>query len=290
MRIRFWRSDKNRERVLGEAFMEGVLAGGKDVCETFPLVPPEQINDVVHNQVDYECAVMVGVKSRELYKRHLQLGLRVIYLDKGYSRHSKPDMRGWEYWRVSVNGHHPTKHFEESDYPDDRVKKFGWTFEPWRKAGSHIVIAGSSEKYHAFYDLKDPTDWARKLVKELRSRTKRQIIYRPKPSWGNAVPIDGTTYSEGGSIDDVLKGAHTLITHGSNACFEAVLSGVPCVVLGDAVAKPLSSTTVDEVEVPRLASDAERQRWLNFLSYQQWTEGELASGKAWKTIRPMIYA
>lgn len=281
MRVRFWHSDKGREVLLAEAFLEGVKRHGDEV--SFRALGEEFTPDC-------DVAVMVGVKSRDLWRAHSRASIQCIYLDKGYSRHSRPgDARGWEYWRVSVNSHHPTRRFR-NDYPTDRMEQFGWGFEPWRKSGEHILLAGSSAKYHNFYDLKPPTEWAQKIVKQIRGQSKRPIFYRPKPSWKDAVPIDDTSYSsEASSIIDVLKNCHALVTHGSNACFEAMALGVPSIILGDAVMKPLSSTSIEDIERPRLASDEDRKAMLAFLAYQQWTLLEFHDGLAWPFIRRQLF-
>jgi hypothetical protein len=281
VKVRFWRSDKPRERMLSEAFLTGVKMHGDEIDQKFLGEP---FSD------DCDVAVMVGVKSRELWSEHTRAGVALIYLDKGYDRHSRmDDISGWEYWRASVNGHQPTSKFRP-DYPEDRKKNLGWQFRPWRKSGKHVIIAGSSAKYHNFYNIKEPTEWARKLIKYLNRATKREIIYRPKPTWKEAVPIEGSTFSgRDQKISDVLNGAHCMITHGSNACFEAMLAGIPTIVMGDAVMKPISSITEEDIEKPRLASDKERHQVLNFLAYQQWTLAEMLDGKAWPVIRRQLF-
>lgn len=281
MKVRFWHSDKSRERILAEAFLAGVKAHD-DLGEMRAL--GEEFTP------DCDVAVMVGVKSRELWRQHTRAGITTVYCDKGYARHSRPDdLRGWEYWRTAVNGHQPTSKYR-NNYPGDRLAAIGWKFQPWREGGTHIVIAGSSQKYHDFYGLPDPTAYSSKLCKMIHNYSRLEIVYRPKPSWKEAVEIHGTRWSrENEGIEDVLRGAHCMVTHGSNACFEAVMLGVPCVILGEAVAKPISTTDVCEIAAPRLASGKERQAWLRFLAYQQWTMAEFASGLAWKTIRSQIF-
>lgn len=281
LRVRFWYSDKARERLLGEAFIAGVKKHGDE--GDFRALGQEPT-------FDCDVACMVGVKSRDLYRAHTRAGVQVVYLDKGYDRHSRSDdIRGWEYWRVAVNGHQPTSKFRP-DYPGDRLAMMGWKFKPWRAKGQHIVLAGSSAKYHNFYDLKEPTGWSTKLIKELNNYTTRPIHYRPKPSWKDAVPIDNTTWSgrEQG-IMDALWNAHCLVTHGSNSCFEAMLEGIPSIILGEAVMKPISSTSLKEIESPRLARDSEREAVLRFLAYSQWTMGEMNDGLAWATIRKQFF-
>lgn len=285
MKITFWHSDKPRERLLADAFADGARAHG-DAVELRSLTPDPVVSDC-------DVACMVGVKSRELYRAHFAAGAHLVYFDKGYTRHAaRSPVKLWEYWRVAIDSHQPTALLMETNCPEDRADRLGLVLQPWRKphAESWILIAGSSAKYHEFYGMKDPTAWTGKLVRELRERSRRPIVYRPKPSWADAVPIEGTRFSRSPeTIEEALRDVAVVVTHGSNACFEAVLAGVPCVVLGEAVAKPISSTTLDELESPRTASYAERHQWLNNLAYWQWTMPELASGEAWQFLRPKIY-
>ena len=283
LRVCFFHSSKPRERVLANAFLEGVSEYG-DYVELRELQPEVEV------ATGCDVAAMVGVKSRELYQANWRAGIHTLYFDKGYTRHSTSGgVRSWEYWRVAVDAHHPTHHLPKLPTATDRLDQLELQLKPWRKEGKHIVFAGSSQKYHDFYGLQDPTTYARKIVKRLHGLTEREVVYRPKPSWKEAVEINGTVFSRGGSITDVLQDAWVLVTHGSNACFEAVLYGIPCIILGDAVARPISSTALEEIENPRLATDEERRLWLAQLAYSQWTLPELASGDAWKHIRPLIY-
>lgn len=283
MHVVFLASDKPRERILAEAFTEGCKVNG-DTVETHRLQPGAPI----HSEADVVC--MVGVKSRDVFRAYARAGTHIVMLDKGYSRHSvASSIRAWEYWRLSVDAHHPTHYLGRVQRPSDRFDSLGLRVKPWREQGDHIVFAGSSAKYHAFYDLPEPTKYAEKILKRLASATGRRIVYRPKPSWKDAEPVSGSDYSDGGSIAEAVWGAHALVTHGSNACFESVLAGVPCIVLGEAVAKPISSTDLADIESPRLASEDERRQWLANLAYAQWTQGEMLSGEAWKNIRPEIY-
>ena len=79
-----------------------------------------------------------------------------------------------------------------------------------------------------------------------------------------------------------------MVTFGSNACFDAVLQGIPSVVIGNGVAKPISSVSIGAIESPYLAKDGERAQWLHRLAYCQWSMAEMASGEAWPHIRRMI--
>ncbi len=276
MRVAFLHSDKPRERILADAFLMGARKHGH---ETFAVALGSE-----EMAASYDVVAMVGVKSNLIYHQQRRRGVRVVMMDKGYARGNIKggQIRKWEYWRVSVDAHSPTARLDRRSFPSDRWNRLGLEVAPWREAGSHILLAGSSAKYHEFHGMKDPTTYNRGVVRTLRGLTDRQIVYRPKPSWQDATPLLKTRYSgPGETIYSALSGAWATVTHGSNVCFESMLLGVPCIILGDGVTKPISSTNLDDIEAPRLASEAERMSLLHALAYYQWTEREFAEGDAW---------
>lgn len=282
MKVCFLASDKAREQQLADVFLRGCIAHGDD---GFMRSLSASIVD------DCDAVCMVGVKSREVFNAYRRAGKRIIYLDKGYSRHRVEGLaRTWEFWRVSVGDHHPTATLMSVDRPFDRLERLKLDIKPWRASGETLVIAGSSEKYHQFYGLVGPTKYATGLVSKLRKRGwTGEIVYRPKPSWRDAVAIPGTRFSPGKeALTKLLESAHVLVTHGSNACFEAAIAGVPSIILGEAVAKPISSTSLRQLQQPMMVSDDLRRQWLANLAYCQWTLAEIESGEAWNIIRPQI--
>lgn len=284
MKIAFLHSDKPRERILADAVLMGAARHG------FETTGVSLSNTPQPGQFDVVC--MVGVKSRELFRAHHRVGARVLYLDKGYCRGKRGGpVRGWEYWRIALDSHQPTNRLMARDYSERRWRRLGIRPEPWREAGDHVLIAGSSAKYHAFHELDEPTAYTAALIGDLQRKTNRPLVYRPKPSWLGAVPIDGARFSPPSeSIGDVLDNAWAVVTHGSNACFEALVAGIPCVVLGDAVARPISSTSIEDIEEPRLAAEAQRSKLFHALAWWQWRAAEFASGEAWEFIRSEIHA
>lgn len=283
MKVCFFASDKDREQQLANDFLSGALHHGCQI-EWRSLAP-----DVDLTGFDIGC--FVGVKSRALHRRFVDAQIPFIMFDKGYCRHKRRDgVKGWEFWRIAVNAHQPTARLAALNMPGDRLDALELEITEWRESGQQIVIAGSSAKYHDFYDLRNPTSYASGIVKQLRDVTQRPIVYRPKPSWREAVPISRTRFSRPPeTITSVLAGAHALVTHGSNACFEAVLAGVPCFILGDAVAKPISSTDIGMIERPMLATFKQRRRWLRNIAYFQWTSAEFEAGDAWDFIRGELH-
>lgn len=282
LRVNFWHSDKPRERVLCDAFLEGVRASG-DTGSAIQL-PPE-VPDVLP-ACDVAC--MVGVKSRRLFQAHWDAGINTVYLDKGYIRGGDGGpLKNWLYWRIAVNGHHPTRYLMDMSVKPDRWESLNVPVAKWRADGQHVVFAGSSEKYHLFYDLPHPTAYVESVMQKLR-KMGRRVVYRPKPSWKEATPIDGAEFSVGGSMTDVLKDAWCLVTHGSNAAYDAIVAGIPTVVLGDAVTRPISSTELDDVRSPFLATERKRMKLLHALAHCQWTMQEMREGHAWRHVKERL--
>lgn len=283
MKVAFLHSDKPRERLLADAFLTGAARHGHTTY-SIPLGQDDPVND------DYDIAAMVGVKSNERFYAHRHEGRKVMMLDKGYSRHHRPGGRVWEYWRIAIDAHQPTSRIATLNCPTDRREGMGWEAKPWRKDGASIIFAGSSDKYHAFHRLPDPNRYARSVVTAMLKRSQRRMIYRPKPSWHGAYPLKRARFSkQPESLSTLLESAWALVTHGSNASFDAIMAGVPCVILGDAVAKPISSTSLDEIESPRMASEKVVRWWLANLAYWQWTEAEFASGEAWDFLKENLH-
>jgi hypothetical protein len=281
VRVCFWMSDKPRERILAAAFLDGVRAIGDTGFER-SLAPDIQV-------ADCDVAVMVGVKSRDLFRAHWASGAHIVYLDKGYTRHAADSpVKLWEYWRCAVDAHQPDLSIER---PADRLGRLALTLREFGGYGEEVLIAGSSAKYHEFYGLHEPTKYAKKLVRNLRQFTDRPIAYRPKPSWREAVPIGGTRFSRPPeTVEGALERAHCLVTHGSNACFEAICLGVPVICTGPAAAMPISDRELSRVNTPHVPSPAERLEWLARLAYCQFTMSEFASGAAWSILRPQIFS
>jgi len=68
------------------------------------------------------------------------------------------------------------------------------------------------------------------------------------------------------------------------------IPGVPTIVLGEAVSAPLSSSSLGDIEAPRLAKFSQRLQWAADLAYCQWTIDEFRSGEAWPHLRKLLIA
>lgn len=225
---------------------------------------------------------------------HKQRGALLLYMDKGYKRSRDPDAlpteKISEWWRIVVNDVHPTAYFQKVPRAYDRAKVAGLKLHGRQSGGSHIMIAGSSAKFHLAAGLPPPAEWVAGVIAGIRERTDRPIIYRPKPSYHDAVPVEGAEFDWGNKtqLRDILKRCAVMVTHGSIASVDSICAGVPAIILGNAVAKPISSTSLEEIQMPKWASDEDRRQWASDLAYCQWRVEEFMSGLAWRVIREQI--
>jgi hypothetical protein len=118
------------------------------------------------------------------------------------------------------------------------------------------------------------------------------VHYRPKPSWAAGHPEDvkqvpGTVFS-GPDVKfrDLLQNCHAVVTHGSNAAVEAIVAGVPAIVVsrGACAAEPVAELDDQRAGRPFFPSEERRRQWAANLAYCQFTLEEIASGAAWRTL------
>ena len=100
-----------------------------------------------------------------------------------------------------------------------------------------------------------------RLIARIRElRPSGPIIYRPKPSSPGRVAGADTEFAyktrAGVHKKDVgydLDRAHVVVSYSSAIAYEAHRMGVPSIVLGPGPARPIMSTSLDDLEHPRLA-------------------------------------
>lgn len=192
-------------------------------------------------------------------------GRRFCYWDRGHVRRifatwlPRGDDGG--YYRFVLNAFQMRT---IRDVPDDRWKALKTEVTPWAKGGRHIVIAAPTFPYAAFHGTERWTDIT---VDALARATDRPLMIRGKESKR--------------SLAEDLKGAHALVSHGSNAAVEAVIMGCPVFVHPDSAASLVGKTDLKDIEAPAYP---DRQPWLNSLAHSQFNERELVDGTLWKLI------
>jgi hypothetical protein len=205
---------------------------------------------------------------RPLYQDWIARKRTFIYWDRGYLRRvfatwlPRGDEGGYYRWtlnRFQLN--------EIRDVPEDRWRalNLGKEVRSWRKGGKKIVIADTLPDYWLVRGL--PLDWSKHMASHLTKHTDRPIVVRHK---------EAST-----SLQDELKDAHCLITHGSIAAVEAVVMGCPVFVDEESAAAPMGRVGFDDIENPVYP---DRYKWLCSLAYNQWNEKELCDGTLFKML------
>lgn len=281
MRFIFWAAEKDRAFGLAEAMQKGAKICGDDIM----IIPQRQYKGVPR---DFDGGICLGVKraGKRLLAQHVDAGKHFLFLDKSYMGRS-------QYVRVSIDSWQPLAYFRRNR-PADRFNRLGVRLHPRRQSGPKdmILFAGSSQKYCNFHDLGDATEYAESVIRQLKQHTKREIIYRPKPSWAanhpeECRPIPGTHLSHPHvEISREIARCHLVVTHGSNAAFDALAAGVPVMVLGDGLCKPMGlGAEFGRIEDPPFPSDAECRQFFFDAAYCQWTNEELSNGTAWADLK-----
>lgn len=288
MKFVFYASDKPREHMLAAA----LGAGLKNLKHDFELRRSADYGEDLEGNdllwpgpsADTDVAVFFGVKgkSRRILEDHRAMGKNTIMLDKGYSR-SKGEGGHTEYSRSIINAPDPSGYMMNKEYSDDRFSRLGILIQSRRKTSrdSHILFCGSTSKYHDFCGIGNPEEYAAHTFNKIRKVSQRHFVYRPKPSAKAAPALPGASYSWGStSMADALRGCHVVVTHGSSAAMDAVLSGVPALVLGKSIASPVSESDLSKIETPFYPGGDLLHQWANAMAYCQWTNNEMRSGEA----------
>ena len=130
-----------------------------------------------------------------------------------------------------------------------------------------------------------PQEWDRWAYEEIRKRTERPIIYRPKPSWLNPQPIPGTIFSsKHQNLDAVLNNTFLVVSHHSNLCIDALLKGIPAICV-DGAANAICTNDFDTIKEPE---HPDRTQFFWNLAYCNWSVGEMYTGECWRYIKEHV--
>jgi hypothetical protein len=291
MKIRFYISEeKGRELDVAKAMQIGM---SRDV--EFEAVPNRKWDGIPDPSIDLVCVFALKGNAKSILTRYRVMGCRTLLVDKGLIRASTGLGAPVGYYRVSLDAFMPIKRIERM--MSERIDPSRWLatgMAPQDRVPRDeglIVYCGSSQKYCDFHGLGDEHDYAEAVIKMIRKRVgpKVKLIYRPKPSFAEATPIEGTEFSRPPiNLANHLRRARCLVTHGSHSGIDAILAGVPAICLGPCAAVPVSSTSIDVLRgaAPYFYPDrVTRFHWLAALGWWQWRESEMRDGSMWRWLR-----
>ncbi len=241
--------DPGHSEVIAKAFCEG---SGARIKPTGHLLPGPAI---VHG-------ILRG--CGEIIKACEWIDRDYYHIDHGYMKRGYYD----GYFRVSKNGLQADWWSDENaeKYPADRFRSMGVKPTPWKKNGTHIVFAPIATAVANLRGI-HPGEWNGVVRDEIKRWTDRPVVVKEKQS---DVPIG-----------EALKDAWCLVTYSSNTAIDAILAGIPTVVLGPSAAEPVS-WGLSDIEVPHYP---DIEPWLNWLAYQQWTLEEMKRGECWAYVK-----
>ena len=125
-----------------------------------------------------------------------------------------------------------------------------------------------------FYDI-DLEEWKASTIQKIKQYTDRPIRVRDK--------ADRTT-RVAKPIHKDFKDCHAVVTYQSIAAVEALMAGIPTFTDEATAADPFAHTDLSQIETPIYRDREEIYDWACYLSYCQFSIGEIKSGKAFKTL------
>lgn len=229
---------------------------------------------------DYDAAVFWGYieTCQKVMRDFRAAGKPVIYIDQGYWGRGKNG-----HFKVAVNARHPNAYFQKRPHRGDRARALGVTAKPWTGTGGHILVAGMSAKAAWAEKLEPVESFERSVIDAIRKVTDRPIVYRPKPSWKDAKPIEGIEYSAPDEpLAKALDGCHAVVTHHSNVAVDGLVEGIPCFVW-DGVAMPMGSSDLRMIDKPLRPEG--REQWVADTAWTQFTMDEMRRGLPWRHFK-----
>lgn len=267
----------NRSRVICDAMARGIECAG----DTPWLIDQAGFT---HDHVDrFPIAVFYGLEGNlPLIFKSFRENNTAIYVDLGYWGRRDPG-RWSGYHKVVVNARHPVAYYRRSSLHNfSRIHSFGVYPAPRVECNGDVLVAGMGDKGAKFEGFEVEV-WERWAIGQIRQHTDRRIIYRPKPSWKKARPIEGVAYSDPAKPLD-LTHISTVVTHHSNVAVDAIVKGIPCICIGG-VASDMSSDKFETIDdAANLPDRDQRWCWMNDIAHTQWNVDEMARGLPWRHL------
>lgn len=239
-------SGYKHSRVIMNAFAEGCRG---------QIVPPTKLFDGP--------AAMYGILrgTDRIIRQCEWVGRDYYYIDHGYI--GAGHYNG--HYRITKNGRQATISASDDVLSPSRAEKLGVKLRPWVRRGTHILIIPITGAIGEFYGI-DEEKWLETVTADITKHTERPIIVKPK--WH-------------GNIADFLDNCWCVVTHSSNVAVDAIVSGIPAIVMGESACTSVS-WQLENLESPIWP---ERDWWLRAIAHNQWTLDEMRSGEAWEHVK-----
>jgi hypothetical protein len=223
-----------------------------------------------------------SMSKRKVIKKCWEDNRDFYYIDNGYIGNAQK--KKWYYRVVKNNVQHVDKIV---DVPNDRFQKMT-QMHPWivykgqkaRPNNGPILLVTPSEKPGAFYGI-TRDNWLEETTKQLRKYTDRKIIVRDKGLRGDRIGDNSI------GAQCARDGVWAVVTYQSIAALEAIHYGIPAFTCAPTATQHLANTNLSLIETPMYPDEGEFQKLLNYLTYCQYTPGELGNGTAYRLIEEL---
>jgi hypothetical protein len=239
------------------------------LLESFVRGAGGQISTWTKEETSMTPVVLRGITKRKQMETCRAAGRDFYYMDTGYFGNGKKK----SYHRITKND---VQNFGPIiQRPRDRLDLTGVKYKKFRP-GRNILLAPPSQKLLNLYDI-NLEQWLQQVQDEIKQHTDRPIVIRLKQ--GRATRVNNDTIEM--ALD---QDVHCLVTFSSIAAGEALLWGKPAITLGPNAAAALCSTSISEIETPKIPTLDEVDAWARHIAYCQFTEPEMRDGTAWRIL------
>lgn len=233
--------------------MRCLVAGwpGSHLCLGAPPTPDDPF--IVWGQIWLAESLIKGAIPRQR---------RFWQIDNGFFEPARGTVNG--YYRFMYSRPHPVFLRDEAIR---RSRKIKVPMKPWRKTGTHILLAVPGPDFGRAFNI-DCASWHLDAYKWLLAHTDRPVKVRAR------------TASHPLAFD--LNDAWAVVTHSSNVAVEAVFAGIPVFVKPTSMALPVGALFGEaSLDYPRMP---DREDWWASLACQQFTLQEMSNGTAFRYL------
>lgn len=190
--------------------------------------------------------------------------------------------------------------------PDRRERLFRNLLKPWREPQEGpCMIMGQMPKDRSIAPFIDMYAWIEVTWRALEAKGE-SVLFRPHPQfqylrrkksaeqknyvsdgareeWAGVAPLvaAGLRVDYASTLPQLMDRVKCAVTFNSSSAIDCVLAGLPTIALDrGSMAWDATTHNIDSLAYP------DREEWLNWLAYCQWTEREMRSGDCWASICP----
>jgi hypothetical protein len=200
-----------------------------------------------------------------------QRSLDWYYIDTGYIGNHEYK----KYFRVTKNARQRTG--DIVPYDDTRLRSLKLDRTQYSR-GNRVVLVPPDKKVAHAYRIGSADAWTESTLQKIQSFTQRPVVVRQRPP--SREVRQGSDRFDQLLRDDV----NAVVVYSSNCAVEAVMHGIPVVVLGENSTQPLAQP-LEKIDALDDLDQDQLESFLRHLSYSQFTLKEMRSGYAWRMVK-----